>query len=345
MYQPKLPDIFPEDYSVVTQECWRKWREDVLERFIDLMGEGLTERPDPNVQVEEEIQEEGYLRQLISYDIEEDDKGWAWLLLPEGYDEPRPAVMCIHGTTAEAKESILGLGSDGSTSRAYGPDLVRRGFVVMAPDHFCAGQRQPEGVPAYNTAALYEKHPNWSEMGKDVYDHQQALDIICALEQVDSSRIGCMGNSLGGYGTAFLAAVDKRVAAAVVSCGITSWHCDPLRGNWSRIPHGRYKHFPKLLDYFISGRPVPIDIPEILAAIAPRALLNMSAVGNDSCFEMFEPFAEIYYQVERVYKAVDAEGKFACYFHSEGHSINLPNRALAYAWLQVQLGIEDEIRL
>ena len=343
MYQPKLPDIFPEDCGSVSEEYWRGWRAGVLNRFVDLMGEGPTQRPDPNPQVEDEVQEEGYLRRLISYDIEEDDRGWAWVLIPEGFDRPRPAVMCLHGTTAAGKDSCLGLDPRLGTSRAFGLDLVRRGLMVMAPDHFCAGQRAPKNHPPYNTAEFYERHPDWSEMGKDVYDHQQALDVLTAMEQVDAQSIGCIGNSLGGYGTAFIAAVDERITASVVSCGITSWRCDPLRGNWCRIPHGRYKHFPKLLDTFISDRPIPVDIPEILAAIAPRSLLNMSAVGNDSCFPIFEPFAEIYYQVERVYKALDAEGKFACYFHSEGHSVNAPNRALAYAWLQVQLGLEDEI--
>jgi hypothetical protein len=88
-----------------------------------------------------------------------------------------------------------------------------------------------------------------------------------------------------------------------------------------------------------------VDIPEIMAAIAPRAFLNLSAVGNDSCYAIFEPFGEIYYQVERVYKALEAEGQFACYLHSEEHSFNPPNRLLAYGWLQVKLGLGEEIRL
>ncbi len=345
MYQPKLPDIFPEDYQSVTTEQWEAWRADVLARFFDLMGDGPTERPDPNPQIEEQIQQDGYTQQLVSYDIEEDDKGWAWVLIPEGVESPRPGVLCIHGTTADAKDACLGVGEHPGGSNGISVHLAKRGMVTMAPDHFCAGQRAPKNHPPYNTAEFYEKHPDWSEMGKDVYDHQQALDVLTAMDQVDAESIGCIGHSLGGYGTVFITAADERIKAAVSSCGITTWHCDPLRGEWSRIPPGRYKHFPKLLDYFISGRPIPVDIPEIMASIAPRCLLNISAVGNDSCFDIFEPFAEIYYQIERVYKALDAEGNFGCYFHSETHSFNEPNRALAYTWLQVKLGLGDEIEL
>ncbi len=346
MYQPKLRDIFPEDYSSVTEDQWKQWRAGVIERFFDLMGEGAPEkRPAPNMQIHAEYAEDGYTRQLVSYDIDEDDTGWAWLCIPDGFSTPRPAVLCIHGTTADAKDACLGKGGHPGGSNGISVHLAKRGVVTFAPDHFCAGQRLPEGGSPYGTGFLYDRWPNWSEMGKDVYDHQQALDVMCALDCVDNDNIGSLGHSLGGYGSVFIAAADERVKAAVSSCGITSWQCDPLRGNWSRIPYDRYKHFPKLLDYFISGQPVPVDIPEIMAAIAPRYLLNLSAVGNDSCFNIFEPFAEIYYQVERVYKALDAEGHFGCYYHSEQHSFNAPNRALAYAWLQDRLGIGDEIIL
>jgi predicted dienelactone hydrolase len=252
-------------------------------------------------------------------------------------------VLCLHGTTADAKDACLGLGRHPGGANGMAVHLARRGFVALAPDHFCAGSRLPPGVPAYNTAFFYDRHPEWSEMGKDVFDHRQALDVLCSLQEVDSARIGCIGHSLGGYGSVFLALSDERVQAAVSSCGITSWRHDPLRENWSRTAPGRYKHFPRLRPYFARGEPPPIDFHEILAGIAPRALLNISAVGNDVCFPVFEPFAEIYCQVERVYKAVGAEGRFSCCFHSEGHSFNSAQRALAYRWLEVHLGMEPDL--
>ena len=262
-----------------------------------------------------------------------------WFLKPADGKLPCPAVLCIHGTTADAKDACLGVGGHPGGSNGIAVHLCKRGFVTMAPDHFCAGQRAPKEHAPYDTTEFYERHPNWSEMGKDVYDHQQALDVLCAMDAVDSQHIGCIGHSLGGYGTVFLAAMDERVQAAVSSCGITSWLVDPARDNWSRTAPGRYKHFPLLRPYFEAGRPAPLDFHEIMAAIAPRALLNLSAVGNDSCFPIFEPFTEIYCQVERVYKALGAEGRFACFFHSEKHSFNAPSRALAYRWLEVQLGL------
>ncbi|OGV73516.1 MAG: hypothetical protein A3K19_17025 [Lentisphaerae bacterium RIFOXYB12_FULL_65_16] len=343
MTQPRLPDIFPTGRPPLSAEEWRQWRSATLARFLDLMGEGPTQRPAPNVRVEKGIPEAGYTRRLISYDIEPNDKGWAWLLTPDRAGAPRPAVLCLHGTTADAKEACLGLGAHPGGSTGIAVHLVKRGFVTLAPDHFCAGQRlSPTGKP-YDPTEFYARHPNWSEMGKNVYDCQQALDILAALPEVDPARLGCIGHSLGGYGTLFLAAVDERVQAAVCSCGITSWRVDPLRDNWSRTAPGRYRHFPKLRRYFEPGTELPLDIPDIMACVAPRALLNLSAVGNDSCFPIFEPFGDIYVQVERVYKLLKAAGKFGCYFHSETHSFNASPRALAYAWLQERLGLPVDV--
>jgi predicted dienelactone hydrolase len=336
----QLPEILPPQGRFESPAAWQTWRADVRRRFDDLCGVGPRQRPTPDLRVESETVEAAWTRRLISYDCEPGDRCQAWLLVPHAAQRtPAPAVLCLHGTTADAKESCLGLGGHPGGSNGIAVHLARRGFVTLAPDHFCAGSRLPPGVPAYNTAFFYERHPDWSEMGKDVYDHRQALDVLGLLAEVDASRIGCIGHSLGGYGTVFLALSDERVTAAVSSCGITSWHSDPLRDNWSRTAPGRYKHFPRLRPYFEQNQAPPLDFHEMLAAIAPRALLNLSAVGNDQCFPVFEPFAEIYCQVERVYKALDAEGRFSCCFHSEKHSFNSPARALAYRWLETQLGL------
>jgi dienelactone hydrolase len=307
------------------------------------MGEGPTQRPAVSARTEQEVPEDGYTRRLVSYDTEPDERGWAWLLTPDPTDTPRPAVLCLHGTTADAKDACLGLGAHPGGSADVAVHLARRGFVTLAPDHFCAGQRLQPGFGPYDPTPFYARHPDWSEMGKNLYDSQQALDLLAGLPQVDACRLGCIGHSLGGYGTLFLAAVDERVQAAVCSCGITSWRVDPQRENWSRTAPGHYRHFPRLRQYFAPGAELPLDIPDLMACVAPRALLNLSAVGNDSCFPIFEPFAEIYVQVERVYKLLKAEGRFGCYLHSEGHSFNASPRALAYAWLQERLGLPVEL--
>ena len=79
-----------------------------------------------------------------------------------------------------------------------------------------------------------------------------------------------------------------------------------------------------------------------MAIVAPRAFLNISAVGNDVCFPVFAPFAELCVQVESVYNS-SVPREVAAHFHSCGHSFGPSARALAYAWLAEQLELQTPI--
>src|SRR5439155_13767912 len=54
------------------------------------------------------------------------------------------------------------------------------------------------------------------------WDAIRALDYLASRPEVDPRRLGCTGNSGGGTLTAYLMALDDRVAAAAPSCYITS---------------------------------------------------------------------------------------------------------------------------
>ncbi|HEX8199254.1 MAG TPA: prolyl oligopeptidase family serine peptidase, partial [Isosphaeraceae bacterium] len=55
-----------------------------------------------------------------------------------------------------------------------------------------------------------------------VWDGIRALDYLASRPEVDPRRLGCTGNSGGGTMTAYLMALDDRIAAAAPSCYITS---------------------------------------------------------------------------------------------------------------------------
>ena len=328
-----MKDLLEAPWHEADPALWVQRRGKIQEAFVGLLGDSDVVPPaDLDLQWHGETREDGLTVRKLSFLSEPEDRIYAYLVVPDGLTGPAPAVVCIHGTTADAKEACLGRGEKPGGSNGTAVDLARRGLVTLSPDHFCTGERLKPGE------APYDPRPLWSEMGKDIYDHRLCLDVLQGLPEVDGSRLGCIGHSLGGYGSVFLAAMDERIRAGVSSCGITVWAADPLKFNWSRFHAGEYVHFPKLRDFWRKGLPAPVDFHEILALIAPRAFLNISAVGNDSCFPIFEPFAELYCQGESVYKMLGAEGKFACHFHSSGHSFNASPRGLAYAWLEEQLG-------
>jgi hypothetical protein len=97
---------------------------------------------------------------------------------------------------------------------AFAVELVRRGFVCLAPDVIGFGERIPAGKrPYHDSLAFYRKHPGWSFMGKMVWDVGRAVDYLETLPMVDPKRIGSIGHSHGAYGTLFAAAFEPRISA------------------------------------------------------------------------------------------------------------------------------------
>ena len=87
---------------------------------------------------------------------------------------------------------------------------------------------------------------------------------------MDGERIGCIGHSLGGHNTLFTAAFDPRIKAVVTNCGFTSfpkYYGGNLKG-WTTTGY-----MPRIAsDYGTKPEKMPFDFPEVLAAIAPRAV-------------------------------------------------------------------------
>ncbi|WP_313129348.1 hypothetical protein [Anaerocolumna sp.] len=85
--------------------------------------------------------EDGYTRHLIEYDSY-GDKVIAFLLLPEILDK-NPAILINHQHNREhhlGKSEVCGLA--GNPLQAFGPELAKKGFVVLVPDSICFEERR-----------------------------------------------------------------------------------------------------------------------------------------------------------------------------------------------------------
>src|SRR3989339_356196 len=91
-----------------------------------------------------EIKCDGYSQLLIQYKGSEDDVILAYLLLPEGNDICS-AVLVHHQHNGEryfGKSEVCGL--VGNPLQAFGITLVKRGFIVLAPDSICFEDRRKD---------------------------------------------------------------------------------------------------------------------------------------------------------------------------------------------------------
>lgn len=270
----KIPIHTPAD--------WAHRRAQIIAGMEQVMGPlPHPKSPVPlDVKTLEEHQEDGYLRRKISYHTDDPNQViHAWLLLPvdehpeiQKLPRKRPALLCLHQTGPHGKDSVVGL-ADRPTMH-YAKELAQRGYVTLAPDY-----------PSFGESKDYDFTTGRYASGtmKAIYDNIRAIDLLQSLPEVDPDRIGAIGHSLGGHNTLFTAAFDPRIKAAVSSCGFTTFH-RYYNGNLSGWTSRRY--MPLIATNFHkSPDAMPFDFPEVLAAIAPRAVF-VNAPLQDANFDI-----------------------------------------------------------
>ncbi|CAK0829599.1 unnamed protein product, partial [Prorocentrum cordatum] len=201
---------------------------------------------------------------------------------------PSPGVLHIPGHLAASwrdpaeQEVMLG--------------LVARGYVVLTFDTLSQGERQQYGRGNdLECGFTCEEDGGFASVGgkcSTAHDHfgkqlwllgrsaaelflrdaQRALDLLAAVPGVDPGRLGVVGCSGGGMLTAYLAAVDSRVAAACVACYFSTLGRE--------LEHGTCSYDAEQILWKQVN--LGIDKPDLLAARAPQPTLVM--LTTHDCF-------------------------------------------------------------
>ncbi len=143
-----------------------------------------------------------------------------YLQLPAKRTGPVPCVLLLHGWSGSKSHfwSDNNYISGGNVRRA----LLKEGFAVFALDAQCHGDRisqnefapvNPSGPPGVPPRKGYFTQ-------REIYvqttiDYRRALDYLKERPEIDSTRIGALGYSMGGTQTFLLTGVDSRIKTAV----------------------------------------------------------------------------------------------------------------------------------
>ena len=326
--------------GVRTREDWAKHRVILQRRYLELIrDQHKPKKPALDLKVHETVVVEGrYQRLYISYQVESDERAHAYLGIPLELKGKAPAIVALHGTTAEGTKQTVGLG--GNPDKAFLDHLCRRGYVVIAPEHFVSGERiPPKG--AYDTTRFYEKHPEWTAVGKFNYEHSIALDVLLTRAEVDADRIGTMGHSLGGQGTIFLAAYDERIRASVCNCGGSFLRHNPQVEAWARDRW--YVYLKPIRPGLLRGELPPIDVHEIISLIAPRAYMDVSALNDGNPLTQRQR-ALMLLKIADVYELLGKPENFSFFIHGRKHSVPHESRELIYGFLDAHLKPEADTK-
>jgi len=326
--------------GVRTREDWAKHRAVLQRRYLDLIrDQHKPKKPALDLKVHETVVVEGrYQRLYISYQVESDERAHAYLGIPLELKGKAPAIVALHGTTAEGTKQTAGLG--GNPDKAFLDHLCRRGYVVIAPEHFVSGERiPPKG--AYDTTRFYEKHPEWTAVGKFNYEHSIAVDVLLTRAEVDADRIGTMGHSLGGHGAFYLAAYDERIKASVCNCGGSFLRHNPQVEAWAR--NRWYVYLKPIRAGLLRGELPPIDVHEIISLIAPRAYMDVSALNDGNPLTQRQR-ALMLLKIADVYELLGKPENFSFFIHGRKHSVPHESRELIYGFLDAHLKPEADTK-
>jgi dienelactone hydrolase len=271
----------------------------------------------------------------IQYDGDPGERIPAYLLIPRGIgDARRPAIFAQHQCACACdvgKEQVVGKSVDWP-DQAYGLELVREGFIVLAPDAGNIGERfdpklreqwQTCHEIGSKTACCCGPGGPWGGGPKAVFDVVRGVDLLCQHPQVDPGRIGMIGHSTGASITLWALPRDQRIAAAVISGG-------SLMGvDWDRPAFG-------------------LPWNEYLQAIAPRPFFEV--VGNEDhlniCHESrislpeeerLSEKREAYRIGNEFYEKLGATDRLGLYVFAGGHCFPTDARNAAYAFLKKHL--------
>jgi len=329
--------------KITTQQAWQTRRSEIKNRLHMFLGDVPKSKPPLAAKITEETSRDGYILRKLVFQTEPNEFVSSYLLVPKKLHGKTPLVVCPHQTTQAGKKEPAGLAGNPQLQTAL--HLVKRGFVTFTYDAICFGERHNAASGHYGDAIpFYRRHPQWSLLGKMVWDLSRALDYLETLDFIDSSRVGCIGHSHGGITTLFAMAFDERIKVGASNCGFDTFRIDGNVWRWSHATA-----LMPLLGFYVGSRHInmdfyravpdsevietPFDMHELLALIAPRPLF-LSTSDEDFVFPNAGWSARrSLARLEPVYSLLNGIGNIEGHFFNGGHSFPTEVSSRAYEWL------------
>jgi dienelactone hydrolase len=162
------------------------------------------------------LEEPEYVREKLVFRGIRDSRVPALLAVPKGGEGPYPCVILLHGIGG-SKEGWWRDGSSHS-GRLLTERLLRSGHAVLTLDAPYHGERIASND--FESADVFLLQRGWMQRARDmvvqsVVEHRRAIDVLAARDDIDPSRLGVVGYSMGGMLAFMLTAIEPRIEASV----------------------------------------------------------------------------------------------------------------------------------
>jgi len=337
----------------------RRWQPTARAKVLEHLSYApprVTQKP----QLVRQTDKGDYVEEYLTFQTTPDLRVPAYVLVPKRAQLPAPGVVVMQShdgiylwgkeklvESAQEHPNLTAFKQRSYAGKSIADELARRGYVVIAIDMFYWGERRmvlDDDPPAYRERPLtmtdqeiraFNQRASQGESlvgrslftagitwpGVVLWDDIRTLDYLAARPDVDRNRLGCVGLSVGGYRSFLLAALDERIKAAVDVGWMTSFGSQIKQHVINTVG----------LSFHINGLYRYMDMPDLAALIAPRAVLVING-SQDRLFAL-DGVKAAFDKIARCYVKAAAPGRSRCRLYDAPHEFNLEMQAEAWEWL------------
>lgn len=317
-----------------------KWKRTAREKVFECMLQAPPPPKGKEYKIIAEEQRDGYKAYKIEFEGSRYYQIPALLLIPDGKG-PFPAINALHDHGAHLfigkekmikpfvsnikesskEDSLVIQDADEWCKNLYenqfvGDYLAKQGYIVFSADAPMWGERgQKEGAnrDRYDMIA-----GNMMMYGIDLsawmtYDDITGTEFLASLPQVDSSRIGCMGCSMGAYRAWMLSALSDKIKVGAAICWMVTAD-EQMSFKYKRTENGGFANcFPGLRRW--------MDYPHVASLACPKAMLFINGT-QDKLFPV--PGVKKAFEIlHQTWKSQNADDKLKTLIWDMPHCCNL----------------------
>jgi len=289
----------------------------------------------------------------------------AYLLVPKGLKAPAPGIVVLHDHGAmfywgkdkavEHKDTnpVLERFVKDHYGAPLASTLARRGYVTLVIDSLFFGERGykagekagfaerlarfPEGsqeyIDEYNNCAFEIQSDlarafflaGWTFMGARMWDDIASVGFLSAQPEVNPGKIGCVGLSMGGYRSGWLAVMDDRIQCAVMA-GAMQRYREMMK---HRLPNVEWL-------WTVPGLYGIMDFDDVISLRAPKPLMAIHG-KRDWLFTPELTGEKAIEKVKAVYEKAGAKQNFKYEYYNEPHLFSKEMQKSAFAWMDYHL--------
>jgi dienelactone hydrolase len=285
-----------------------------------------------------------YVARKLTLNLTGDSRVLAYMTVPKR-EGPFPAVLLLHDHGARfdiGKEKVIRPFRDTPErlasaeewvkecygGRWLGDELARRGYVCFAHDALNWSDRGGAGYEGQQALASNLLHLGTSLAGTIAHEDLRAAEFLASRPEVNGSRVGAMGLSMGSFRTWQVSALSDHITAGVAICWMATVKGLMVPGNNQTRGQSSFTMLhPGLFNY--------LDYPDVAGLACPKPMLFFN--GRQDALFPVPAVEEAYAKMRRIWESQRVGDRLVTKLWDVPHEFNVEMQDEAFAWLDRQL--------